>query len=36
MTPRPSLTELALRSRRALIMGVGGGGDVIQSIPIDN
>jgi len=36
MTIRPSLTELALRSRRALIIGVGGGGDVIQSIPVAN
>ena len=36
MNPRPCLTELALRSRRALIIGVGGGGDVIQSIPVAN
>jgi hypothetical protein len=32
----PSFTELALKSKRALIIGVGGGGDVIQSIPVGN
>jgi len=36
MSFRPSLTELALKSKRALIIGVGGGGDVIQSIPVAN
>lgn len=36
MTIRPSLTELALGSKRALIIGVGGGGDVIQAIPVSN
>lgn len=33
---RPSLTELALKSKSAIIMGVGGGGDSIQSIAIAN
>jgi hypothetical protein len=32
----PSFTELALQAKRALIIGVGGGGDVIQSIPMGN
>ena len=31
-----SLTEAALKSRRAMVMGIGGGGDVIQAIPIAN
>jgi hypothetical protein len=31
-----SLTEAALKSRRAVVMGIGGGGDVIQTIPIAN
>ena len=31
-----SLTEAALKSRRAIVMGIGGGGDVIQAIPIAN
>jgi hypothetical protein len=35
-TFRPSLTELALTSKRVLIMGIGGGGDVIQAIPVIN
>ena len=34
--PKPSLEELARSSRRALVMGNGGGGDVIQGIPIAN
>jgi hypothetical protein len=33
---KPSLTEAALKSRRAIVMGIGGGGDVIQAIPIAN
>lgn len=33
---KPSLTEVALKSRRAIVMGIGGGGDVIQTIPIAN
>lgn len=33
---KPSLTELALSSKKALIMGIGGGGDVILSFPIAN
>ena len=33
---RPSLTELGLSAKRALIIGVGGGGDVIQAIPVVN
>ncbi len=33
---KPSLTEVALKSRRAMVMGIGGGGDVIQAIPIAN
>ena len=32
----PSFTELALKAKRALIIGIGGGGDVIQSIPMGN
>ena len=36
MSYPPSLAELAVRSKRALIIGVGGGGDVIQSIPVGN
>ena len=31
---RPSLLEVAMQSKRALIMGLGGGGDVIQGIPL--
>lgn len=33
---KPSLTEVALQARRAIVMGIGGGGDVIQAIPIAN
>ncbi|MGF1530836.1 MAG: DUF1152 domain-containing protein [Puniceicoccaceae bacterium] len=33
-TPKPSLLEVALKSKRALILGLGGGGDVIQGIPM--
>lgn len=33
---KPSLTEVALKSHRAMVMGIGGGGDVIQAIPIAN
>ncbi len=31
---KPSLIELALKTKRALIMGIGGGGDIIQGIPV--
>lgn len=31
-----SLTEAALKSRRAIVMGIGGGGDIVQTIPIAN
>jgi hypothetical protein len=33
---KPSLTELALKSKSAMLMGVGGGGDVILTIPLAN
>jgi hypothetical protein len=33
---RPSLMELALRSKSAMVVGIGGGGDVIQAIPVVN
>ncbi|MEM9158449.1 MAG: DUF1152 domain-containing protein [Verrucomicrobiota bacterium] len=33
-TPKPSLVEVAVKSKRALIFGIGGGGDVIQGIPV--
>ena len=33
---KPSLTELALKSKKVAIMGIGGGGDVILSFPIAN
>lgn len=36
LLPGESLIELALRSSRALILGMGGGGDVIQTIPMTN
>ena len=32
-TAKPSLLETALKGKRALILGLGGGGDVIQGIP---
>ena len=32
-TMKPSLLEVALKGKRALILGLGGGGDVIQGIP---
>lgn len=35
-TIKPSLTELALKSKRALLLGVGGGGDVILTFPLAN
>lgn len=35
-TIKPSLTEIALTSNNAMIMGVGGGGDVILTIPLAN
>lgn len=33
---RKSLHELALKSKNALLVGIGGGGDIIQAIPIKN
>lgn len=33
---KPSLTELAAGSKKAMIMGVGGGGDVILGVPLAN
>lgn len=33
---KSSLTELALRSKTAMIMGMGGGGDVILTVPLAN
>lgn len=33
---KPSLIDLALDAKAALILGLGGGGDVIQSIPVVN
>ena len=33
---KPSLTELALKSKNAMLMGVGGGGDVILTVPVAN
>jgi len=33
---KESLTELALQSKRALIMGIGGGGDIILTLPLAN
>ena len=33
---KESLHELALKSKRALLIGIGGGGDIIQGIPIQN
>jgi len=33
---KPSLTELAVAAKKAMVMGVGGGGDVILGIPIAN
>ena len=33
-TPKLSLLEVALKSKRGLILGLGGGGDVIQGIPV--
>jgi hypothetical protein len=33
---KPSLTDLALRTRKAFVFGNGGGGDVLQAIPIAN
>jgi len=31
---KPSLIETALGKKKALVMGIGGGGDVIQGIPV--
>jgi hypothetical protein len=33
-SPKESLTDLALRSKKAFLFGNGGGGDVIQAMPI--
>ena len=33
---KPSLTELAVKSKKSMIMGVGGGGDVILGVPLAN
>jgi len=33
---KPSLAELAIKSNSAIVMGVGGGGDVIQAIAVAN
>ena len=33
---KPSLTELAVKAKRTMIMGVGGGGDVILGVPLAN
>ena len=33
---RPSLVDLALAAKRVLILGNGGGGDVIMGVPILN
>jgi len=33
---KPSVTELAQAARKVLVMGNGGGGDVVQAIPIAN
>jgi hypothetical protein len=35
-TPRPSLVDAAIAAKRVLILGNGGGGDVIQGIPVLN
>ncbi len=35
-SPRKSLAELAVKTKRAMILGIGGGGDVIQGIPMAN
>ena len=33
---KPSLTELAVKAKKSIIMGVGGGGDVILGVPLAN
>lgn len=35
-TPKQSLIEVASKAKNALILGIGGGGDIIQGIPIAN
>ena len=35
-TTKTSLHEAALKARKAFLMGIGGGGDIIQTIPIMN
>jgi hypothetical protein len=34
--PKPSVIELARTAQRVLVVGVGGGGDIIQAIPVVN
>ena len=34
--PKPSFIDLALKAKRVMIMGIGGGGDIIQGIPAAN
>ncbi len=34
--PKPSLIDLILKTKSAMVMGIGGGGDIIQGIPIAN
>ncbi|MFP4281070.1 MAG: DUF1152 domain-containing protein [Opitutales bacterium] len=34
--PKPSVIELARGAKRALVIGIGGGGDIIQGIPVVN
>lgn len=36
MEIKKSLTEYALKTKKALLIGIGGGGDIIQCIPIHN
>ncbi len=35
-TIKPSFTQMALRAKKALVLGVGGGGDVILTFPLAN
>jgi len=32
--PKPSIIDLALMAKHAMILGIGGGGDIIQGIPV--
>jgi len=36
VTIKTGLHEAALKARKAFLMGIGGGGDIIQTIPIMN